>query len=73
MMQWEGGKNLSYPVYYLMTLEEMILQKKEGANQENIEKDNLAKLEFCSKFLTRNGFLFLESMFLSLDKLNLEN
>jgi ubiquitin C-terminal hydrolase len=72
MMQWEGGRNLSYPVYYLMTLEEMIVQKKEMTNQDNLDKENMAKLEFCQKFLTRNGFFFIENMYLALDKSNLE-
>lgn len=55
-----------------MTLEELIIAKKDSLNQEANQLEVQQKQEFSVKFLQNGGFQFLFELFLQIDKRKLE-
>lgn len=69
IFRW-NGTDLSPTVYYLMSLEDLMIPKKDFAGLDASDQQN--KLEFSLKFLQKGGFNFLFNMLCELSKNELE-
>lgn len=71
LFSW-NGQNMAKPCYFLMSLEDLMISRKDSPNPEQVQQEVQQKQEFTLKLLQNGGFFYLFEMFINMDKKSLE-